>query len=280
MTTPAKKCLLLASLALATTCSLACGNNRRVLVRNPAAVNEPTPQSAFNDPSVHGPHNHTTSPPPSGPESPYQYPSSPGAALTAPPAAAPTQPERKKPMYGEPSSTQDRALAKTDKPLSDAQVIGVVVVANDGEVAIAELAAKKATSPAVKRFAERMKAEHAASSQKTKALAAKTKLESVESDASTYMKDEVERASKDLRTESASAFDRAYMGGEVKRHKDILALVENRLAPSAKSAELKTLVSSMRQELADHLAKAEEIQEELDPSAVKKGQIRQPSDTP
>jgi putative membrane protein len=279
MPTPTKT-RFVGALALATTLVLACGNNRRVLVRDPTAANEPAPQSAFHDPSVHGPHDQTATPPPSAPESPYQYPSAPGAALTPPPPAALPEPERKKPMYGEPAATGDRALAKTDKPLTDAQILGVAAAVDDGEVALADIATTRATAPAVKRFAEKMKGEHAAALQKTKALEAKTKIESADSDASTSVKDEVQRATRDLRAAAGDAFDRAYIDAEVKRHKDVLALVDQRLAPSAKNADVRSLIGGMRQQLADHLAKADEIREQLDPSATKRGQIKQPSDAP
>lgn len=259
------------------TALLACGNHRRALVRDPASVHEPAPHRAFHDPSVRGPHDQTASAP-SGPRSPYEYPTAPGAALTAPPPAALPEPERKRPPYPEAAPREDRTLAKVDRPLTEGEVIGAVALANDGEVALAELALERANAPAVRKFAEKLKREHADAAERARGLQVRTKIDGVESDASNWVRDELGRATKALLLTQGEVFDRAYVSTEVKRHAELLALLDDRLAPAAKNAELAALVAGMRQELIDHLAKAEELLEELDPSSIQRGRTRQSSE--
>lgn len=247
--------------------ALACGDNQRQ-VRNPVSA-DPQPQSAFNDPAVQPPNdpianNHHA------PRQPLTDPDPQRATLEPPTPQAPiSDPQPQKPFYGPGTSPPDnQVLAKTEKPLSDAEVIGVTAAANDGEVQMAELAIKKATSPEVKQFAGMMKSHHQTALQKGKKLQSKTKLEAVDSDASSYLKADAEKALKDLRDKDGKAFDRAYMESQVKAHKDVLTVIDNRLIPSSNNGEVKSMLVEMRRTVADHLVKAEDIQKKMDPTAT------------
>jgi hypothetical protein len=57
------------------------------------------------------------------------------------------------------------------------------------------------------------------------------------------------------------------MTSEVKAHKDVLAAIDTRLVPSVKNGELKGIVTEMRRQVADHLARAQDIQRKLDSAA-------------
>jgi len=160
--------------------------------------------------------------------------------------------------------TPDSAsLAKTDRPLSDAEILGVAVAANDGELQMAEVAVKRATNDDVKQFAARMKAHHGAALQKGKQLEARTKLTNAESDVSAYLKSEVATTVKDLKDHEGKAFDRAYVASQVKAHREVLSAIDNRLVSSASNGEVKAMVLEMRRTVADHLTKAEELQKKI-----------------
>ena len=199
---------------------------------------------------------------------PFDEPTPQRPTLEPPTAQAPIEkPLPQKPFYG-PGTTspeeRERAKAKTEKRLTDAEVIGVAVAANDGEVKMAEVAIKKAVAPDVKKFAETMKSDHEKALKKDKALEKKAKIVGADSDASAALKADAEKTLEELRTKNGRAFDRAYMDAQVKAHKDVLASIDNRLIPSAQNGEVKALLVEMRRTVADHLVSAEEIQKKAE----------------
>jgi putative membrane protein len=166
------------------------------------------------------------------------------------------------------------ALAKAEKPLSDAEILGVAHAANDGEMQMAELATRKATSNDVKQFAALMKNHHGAALAKTKQLESRTKLTNAESDVSAYLKNDATNAMKDLRDKDGKAFDRAYVEASVKAHRDVLNAIDNRLSPSASNGEVKSMVTDMRRTVADHLVKAEDLQKKVGTEPASEGRAR------
>ena len=249
------------------TLALACGDNQRQ-VRNPVST-DPQPQSAFNDPASI-PANDPIANDHNAPRQPLTDPDPQRATLEPPTPQAPIMdPEPQKPFAGlQTSQPDDRVLAKTEKPLSDAEVLGVTVAANDGEVQMAELAIKKASSSDVKQFAGMMKSHHQTALQKGKKVQSTTKLAAADSDASAYLKADAEKTLKELRDKDGKEFDRAYMESQVKAHKDVLTVIDNRLVPSANNGEVKAMLVEMRRSVADHLVKAEDIQKKMDPTAT------------
>ena len=248
------------------TLALACGGERRTAR---APVSDPAPQAAFNDPTVQTPNdpianNHNASRRPF--DDPQPQPSALGPHSPQTPFSDPVP---QKPFYG-PGTTnpEDRASAKTEKPLTDAEVLGVATAANDGEVQMAEVALKKATAPDVKQFAGMMKSHHQTALQKGKTLQAKTKITGVDSDVSTTLKADASDTLKDLRSKEGKAFDRAYVDSQVKAHKDVLTVIDNRLIPSATNGEVRGMLTEMRRTVADHLVKAEDLQKKIDPTVT------------
>lgn len=231
------------ALVVATT-ALACGQPRTQSPRSPGAASDPEPQRPITKPK---------------PEKPYDPVAS---ALEPPTPQAPVEkPLPQKPFYGPgTTSPEDRAKAKADKRLTDGEVLGAAMAANEGEVTMAEVALKRAIAPDVKKFAERMKSDHGKALEQGKALAKKAKIAGADSDVSTSLKDDAKRTVEELRARSGNAFDRAYMASQVKVHKEILTVIDDRLVPSAQHADVKAMLVEMRRTVADHLASAEEIQ--------------------
>lgn len=221
----------------------------------------PTPQNP-NDPLATNGENHTPRDPSTNPkpqDSTMGTPSSPSAL---------TDPAAQKPFYlGGEGNGGNKVLAKTEKPLNDAEVLGVVLTANEGEVQMAEQAIKKAKSKDAKDFAMMMKTHHSQGATKTKSTATKTKITQKDSDLSSFLKTDTEKTVKDLQNKEGADFDKAYMDSQVAAHKAVLAAIDNRLVPSAQNADVKSLVTETRKIVADHLAKAEDIQKKVNATA-------------
>ncbi|HVJ90579.1 MAG TPA: DUF4142 domain-containing protein [Labilithrix sp.] len=198
----------------------------------------------------------------------------------APPrkVAVPPEPEERtpstdlspaKPGYGPRAvPPRDQALAKTDKPLSDGQVLDAAAVANEGEVKVAELALGKANSPEVKQFANVMKESHGKALRRIKTLGTKGKIARAESDLSAYLQSDTEATLNALRDKEGKEFDRAYMEAQVKAHQDILTAIDNRLSPNAMHREVKSMVNDLRGTIVDHLDRAERVQKRMDTKAT------------
>lgn len=210
-----------------------------------------------------------------GEDKPAQDPS----AMTPPPAPPPAPMPESKPattdtkpvdgaMGGGTNAGADTTAAKpAEKPLTDAEIVAVTSTANNGEIDMANLATKSATNPDVKNFAAMMITQHKDMESKGKALAAKAKITPADSDASNALKSDVQSTISSLKTQKGKDFDKAYMESQVKAHRDVLNMFDNKLLPNAQNSDLKTLLTDGRSHVAAHLAKAEEIQKKLDSSA-------------
>lgn len=240
--------------------ALACGQPQKQPAHSSVAASEPEPQRPFNKPRVEKPYDPLAST--------FEPPTPQQSTLEPPTAQAPIEkPLPQKPFYG-PGTTspedRERAKAKAEKRLTDGEVIGAAMAANEGEVKMAEVALKKAVAHDVKKFAERMKSDHGKALKQDKALEKKAKIAGAESDVSAALKADVAKTVEELHTKSGTAFDRAYMASQVKAHKELLTSIDDRLMPSAQHADVKAMLVEMRRTVADHLASAEEIQKKTE----------------
>ena len=165
-----------------------------------------------------------------------------------------------------------------EKPLTDAEIVAVTSTANNGEIDMANLATKTATNADVKNFAAMLITQHRDMETKGKALAAKAKITPADNDASTALKSDVQSTITSLKTQKGKDFDKAYMESQVKAHRDVLNLFDNKLLPNAQNGDLRTLLTDGRSHVAAHLAKAEEIQRKLD--AAPAAPAAKPATTP
>ena len=242
---------VLFSVALATL-ALACGEpGSHRPARGPAPASEPEPQRALNAPSIQEPIEHPVAQAPLPSPGP-QHPAS--------------EPLPQRPFYGPGTTPPSEQAAKTEKPLTDAEVLGVTDAANRGELQLADLGLKKGTAPEVKQFAHLMKTSHEKALEEDKKLEHKAKLSAAESDEASTLKSEVDKTVKDLQDKHGRDFDRAYLESMIKAHKDVLDIIEKRLTPSAHNPDVKTMLTAMRSTIADHLARAEESRTKLEAS--------------
>ncbi len=89
------------------------------------------------------------------------------------------------------------------------------------------------------------------------------KLEPEDNPASLAFRDESATRRDVLRQLDGRAFDAAYLMNEVTSHTKLLAAIDNSLLPSARSSEMRNLLTSLRPAVAAHLAQAQELQSSL-----------------
>ena len=82
------------------------------------------------------------------------------------------------------------------------------------------------------------------------------------------LKSDAQSTMDSLKTMSGADFDKAYMDSQVKMHQQVLDLIDNKLIPAAKDADLKTELQTIRPKIAEHLKMATEIQASLSASPM------------
>jgi putative membrane protein len=155
------------------------------------------------------------------------------------------------------------ALSQDKPKLSDPEVASVAVVANQIDIAYAEIAAEKSTNAEILKFAETMKSDHNAVLAQAGALVKKLGVTPKDNDVSKQLLSDAEKTKKELRAKSDKDFNKAYIDNEVTYHKAVISAVEGLLIPETENAELKTLLQNVVPALKTHLAHAEMVQKML-----------------
>ena len=164
------------------------------------------------------------------------------------------------------NAVQDTAAAIAPAPAAgptDAEIAHIVVTANTIDVEAGELAASKASNAEVKKFGEKMVADHNGVNQQAGALAQKLSLTPADNATSQSLKTSADATKQRLEGLSGAEFDRAYMENEVAFHQAVLDAIDNTLIPNAQNAELKSLIEQVRPAIDGHLKMAQNIQQTL-----------------
>ena len=152
------------------------------------------------------------------------------------------------------------AYAQQNPKLSDAEVASVAVVANQIDIAYADIAKEKSKNAEVLKFAETMTNDHKAVLDQAGALVKKLGVTPQDNDVSKKLLADAEKTKKDLRAKSEKDFNKAYIDNEVAYHKAVIGAVEGLLIPETDNAELKALLQGILPALKAHLAHAEMVQ--------------------
>ena len=146
---------------------------------------------------------------------------------------------------------------------TDAQIAHIVVTANQVDIEAGQLAEKMASSKEVRDFGKQMVTDHTAVNKQAAALASKLKLKPEDNPTSASLKKGGLDKMSELKKLKGDAFDKAYVKNEVDYHQAVIDAVDKTLLPSAKNAELKSLIEKVRPALVQHLEHARHLQAQL-----------------
>lgn len=146
---------------------------------------------------------------------------------------------------------------------SDAEIAHIVVTANAVDIDAGKLALSKSKNDEIKKFAQRMVADHTAVNEQASELAAKLGVVPKDNDTSKSLKSGGEENLAKLRKLDGAAFSREYVDHEVAYHQAVLDAIDQTLLPNADNAELKALIAKVRPAIAAHLDHAVMIQAKL-----------------
>ena len=144
-------------------------------------------------------------------------------------------------------------LAAVAKNNPDESFFHKAAEAGHAEVAAGRIAEKKAQSPAVKAFAERMVKDHTATND-TLGKLANSKGVPLPTGPSSAQK----AMNKNLEKKSGDSFDQDYVQGQIKAHEDTVKLLQNEMA-EGKDADAKAFAGETLPKVKAHLEKIRQI---------------------
>lgn len=152
------------------------------------------------------------------------------------------------------------AIAQTAQGPTDAQIVGIVLAADQIDVDYGTIALAKSKNKAVREFAQLMITDHSAVQKSVMALAGKLGVTGADSPTSVGLTQGAVAITAKLKSLSGAAFDTFYIDNEVSYHKTVTDAVEAVLIPSAKNGELKAALESAKPLFLAHLAHARMVQ--------------------
>jgi len=154
------------------------------------------------------------------------------------------------------------AMAQAAKP-TDPQIAHIAYTAGNLDIAAGKQALAKSHNKAVRDFAQEMVRDHTAVNDKALALVKKLKVTPQDNPTSQALTKAADAERAKLAKMSGAAFDREYVNNEVAFHKTVNGALEKTLIPSAKNAELKSLLETGLKLFEQHQAHAEQVAKAL-----------------
>jgi putative membrane protein len=148
----------------------------------------------------------------------------------------------------------------TNSNQKDGEIIATLIVANKNEIAAAEEALNKATSPDVKEYAGMLKKEHSDNLENTLNVSNESNIDPVETEKVIELKEAGNKELSELSDLKDKSFDTAYINAMVKGHEDLLAMFDNNFLKNVSNTSLKELLLKTRPHIESHLEQAKKIQ--------------------
>jgi putative membrane protein len=146
---------------------------------------------------------------------------------------------------------------------NDAQIAHIAYTAGTIDVAAGKQALAKSHNKAVRSFASEMVRDHNAVNDKALALVKKLHVTPEDNATSKALSKGAAAELKTLSKLKGRAFDKAYVANEVAFHKTVNGALKDTLIPSAKNAELKSLLQTGLTLFQEHQMHAEDLAAKL-----------------
>lgn len=143
--------------------------------------------------------------------------------------------------------------------LTDAEIAHIVVTANSVDIEAGNLAQEKASHIDIRSYAQRMIADHTASTEQVADLVKKFDLTPKDNAISQKLAQDAKANMERLKGLGDEEFNKAYLEGEIKLHTKVIEITDNKLVPSVENEELKTLLVQTHPTLVSHLERAKEL---------------------
>ena len=148
--------------------------------------------------------------------------------------------------------------------LNDAQILGILIAANNADIAAGKLAKFKGSDKEVSFFAQRMVMDHGLNLDSVTSYIKRKKIQPQESPASLEYEEYGRANIKNLKPLRRKAFQKAYIDKEVAFHGKVLSAIDSLLIPNVQNVELKWLLEKVRPAFVSHLHHAIRVQKHVD----------------
>jgi putative membrane protein len=151
-----------------------------------------------------------------------------------------------------------------DVGLSQPEIAGVLVTANNGEIQQANLALSRSVNPFVRAFAQRMLMDHSRANRELVTLDAGLGILAMVSIESIQLQAQSDAQYRTLMQLYGPTFDTAYMDGQIQAHTQMLQFVQGRMVPAEASQPFGAMLVATSQTIAHHLDLATTVRRTLD----------------
>lgn len=156
-------------------------------------------------------------------------------------------------------AAETASTATTPEAVTPAAILSQLYTANASEIRVSKLAAKKAASPAVKRVAGKLAADHAKNLEEEQALAQKLSISLTPAGA----EEGSAALPAELQGKTGRDFDKAFIEHEIKDHEDNIQKIQTQLLPAASNSEVKDYLQKTLTAIQAHLASLKQVQRQL-----------------
>ena len=178
-------------------------------------------------------------------------------------ACAPKTDQTTDTLASTPPATATTPAADANAGWTDANVVDVLTVANQGEVDYSQIGVDKATNPSVKQFAQLMVKDHGTMLDGVKSLAGKLNVVPASNDKANDLKEENTKDINDLNAKTGKDFDKEFMDEQIDMHQETLDLLSD-LDGRTTNADLKAAIAEAKPKVQAHLDQAKAVKDKLD----------------
>jgi putative membrane protein len=144
-----------------------------------------------------------------------------------------------------------------------AAILSQMNVSNTMEIQLSRLAAKQATSPAVKRIATQLVTDHSKNRQEVTALAKKLKVSLTPAAGGNVTAADSAAMPADLKSATGAEFDRAFVQHQIQLHHSNMEKIQNQTLPAVQDTQVKAYLQKTLKEMQGHLATLEKTEQQL-----------------
>lgn len=154
-------------------------------------------------------------------------------------------------------------IADLTQEYTDAEILGLLGLANEGTIELAQKAQSMATSPEVKTLAGKAIEGHSALDKKAKDLAAQLNLTPVVPDQDESLAEDHRKWMSELDSKTkGKEWDAAYLDNEIDRHETILDEVKDALSRDQRP-EIRAFLEEVRTHIEGHVPQYREVRDKL-----------------
>ena len=159
---------------------------------------------------------------------------------------------------GERGPRRDSAAEAAPNASPDGKALGAFIAASEHEIQHGRLATEKGSSQAVRDLGRSISRDHDDFVQRARALGTRLSIAPAAATHDTTMQGHPD-AMKDLRANSGTAFDRAFLQHEIDYHRWLINAVNTAMLPHATSEELKTFLQQAVPAFDAHMKGAQDL---------------------